>query len=389
MTIWLFLMVFALMTCAGTLLIALRNLRTYGPPPLMPEAAGEDGSLPSVAVCIPARDEEANIGACVEAALAQRGVRVEVLVYDDESTDRTPEILRELCERDERVRVVETVKLPEGWSGKQHACHRCGEAATADWVLFTDADVRLEPDACARAVAHAEREPGSRFELVSTFPRQITRTLGELAIVPMMFFLLFSYLPMARMRRTTEPGTCAGCGQFLLARRETYRELGGHESFRASFHDGIRMPRMFRAAGHRTDLFDGTDLVSVRMYRGFVESWHGFAKNAFEGLGSLGLLVFLTVVHMVSHVAPYVVIGLQLAGVIDEPVAATIGALAILLAGVQRLILAARFGHSPLLAVIHPVTIVLMTIIQWHSFVISRQRKRAWRGRVLSAPEPG
>lgn len=387
MTLWLFLMIFAAMTCAGTLVIAMRNLRTYAAPPAAPSSPDESGRRPSVSVCIPARDEQENIRACVEAALAQRGVEVEVLVYDDESSDRTPEILRELIAQDERVRTVETVPLPEGWSGKQHACHRCGEAATTDWVLFTDADVRLAPEACARAIAHAERDKDAPFELVSTFPRQLTGTLGELAIVPMMFFLLFSYLPMARMRATTEPGTCAGCGQFLLARRATYRSLGGHESFRASYHDGIRMPRLFRSAGHRTDLFDGTDLVQVRMYRGFRESWDGFAKNAFEGLGSVGLLVFLTVVHLVSHLLPYVVIVAHLTGLIDEPAAAAVGASAILLAGIQRLILAARFRHPPLLAIIHPATVLLMTLVQWHSYVMSLRRQRVWRGRVLSAPE--
>ncbi|MEO0511897.1 MAG: glycosyltransferase family 2 protein [Planctomycetota bacterium] len=377
MSLLLFLTVFALVACLGTLAMTLWNLSGYREP-----ASPASGARPSVAVCIPARDEESNIRACVESALAQRGADVEVMVYDDESSDRTPEILAELRAGDDRVRPVARRPLPEGWAGKQHACHRAGEAATADWVLFTDADVRLHPDAAALAIAHAER---TGCELVSTFPRQITGTLAELSMVPMMFFLLFSYLPMARMRRTTEPQTCAGCGQFLLARRTTYRELGGHEPFKASFHDGIKMPRTFRAAGHRTDLFDGTRLARVRMYRGLSETWRGFAKNAYEGLGSVGLLVFLTVLHAVGFVLPWIVLAGVAMGLVRSPVVGLFAAAAVLVAGVQRAVLAERFAHSYWLSLIHPLTIVFMTFVQWWSFVISLKRARTWRGRVLAS----
>ena len=76
----------------------------------------------------------------------------------------------------------------------------------------------------------------------------------------------------------------AAVGQFILCRRDAWLDSGGHAGFRDSMHDGVKMPRAFRESGHATDLFDGTDLVSCRMYRGFRETWAGFAKNAYEGL---------------------------------------------------------------------------------------------------------
>ena len=237
-----------------TLLQTLRNLRRFAPPPPV-----DDTDRTLVSVCIPCRDEEENVEACVRAALCTSHPAVEVVVYDDESTDATAEIVRRLAEEDARVRLAPTSALPAGWCGKQHANQQMSLAAGGEWLLFTDADVRLEPDAVGRGLAFARR---SNAWLVSTFPRQIVGSLGELLVVPMMFFLLIGYLPFGRMRRSLSASASAGCGQFILVERGAYESVGGHGSVRDSMHDGIKLPRAFRRAGHKSDLFDGTSLAS-------------------------------------------------------------------------------------------------------------------------------
>lgn len=382
MTLLAGLMLFAAMSCAGALVMAIVNLRLYHRPP---ERLPEDAERPLLSVCIPARDEEANIEACVRSVLDGTYAECEVLVYDDQSTDATPEILARLKAEDDRVKLVDTVPLPEGWAGKQHACWRMSQAAQGAWMLFTDADVRFSDDMLERTYAHARTlsSGGADVGLLSTFPFQITKSVGEKLLVPMIFFLLFSYLPMWRMRQTSDPSTSAACGQFLFVRRDAYDASGGHEAFKDSYHDGIKMPRAVRKAGFKSDLFDGQDLARVRMYRGFAESWAGFAKNAFEGLGSLGLLTFLTFVHTVAHAAPFVVATLVFLGPIADQRAGWIAVVACVAMLVERAVLAARFGSGVLPVVLHPIGAVTMTAVQWHSFWISLQGKRAWRGRVL------
>lgn len=358
------------------LVMCVINLTLYRPGPSGPT---EDEL---VSVCIPARDEEVNIESCVRATLASDHDSLEVLIYDDESTDRTPEILKQLAAEDDRVRLVARAPLPPGWNGKQHACHRMSQAARGAWMLFTDADVRLEPDAVRRALAFAQ---SSDSDLVSTFPRQRVGTLGEMLLVPMILFVLLSYLPFARMRTSGSPGASAGCGQFLFARTEAYRKTGGHNAFRDSMHDGIMMPRTFRREGYRTDLFDGTDTCSVRMYRGWRESWNGFAKNAFEGLGSVGLLTFITAMHALGHVLPWIAAPILLVTRSDDAALAwsitAIGA-----ALVERVLLAIRFKHPLVLAVLHPLTVIAMTAVQWWSWVLHRRGTRTWRGRTAGTP---
>jgi cellulose synthase/poly-beta-1,6-N-acetylglucosamine synthase-like glycosyltransferase len=363
---------FAALPLAMTLI----NLRLYRRqvPPLVPMDAVE-----TVAVCVPARNEEANIEACVSSVVGQRGV--EVLVYDDQSTDRTPELLRSMQARGLPLRVVGTESLPEGWNGKQWGCDRMGRATEAKWLLFTDADVRFDPGAVAAALDFARR---SGSDLVSTVPREICGTVGEALVVPLIHFVLLGYLPMGFMRRDARPSLAAGCGQFLLVRRDAWLRSGGHAAFRESMHDGIRLPRSIRKAGGRTDLFDGTHLVQCRMYRGFRQTWRGFAKNAYEGLGSPGVLVFFTVMHLVGHVLPWGLLGLWLAGGLQAEAGAM--ALAAASAGLlTRVRLCMRFRQPWWTVPMHPLSLITLTAIQWWSLWLQCRGRRAWRGRVAGA----
>jgi hypothetical protein len=384
--------------CLLTLTMTVLNLRRYRRAPDAPAPA----DAPLVSVCIPARNEEANIEACVRSLLGGDWPpqRLEVLVYDDQSTDATGRILANLAREDARVRLTPGAPLPPGWNGKQHACDRMGRAAGGEWLLFTDADVRFERDAVRRgmgaALAPAPRgSPNAPLGLVSTFPRQITRSFGETLLVPMIFFILMSYLPMRRMRRSLSPGASAGCGQFLLVRRDAYLAAGGHAAFKDSMHDGIKLPRAVRRSGFRTDLFDGTSLCSVRMYTGFAATWRGFAKNAFEGLGSVALLVFLTALHLVGHVLPWIAVVaiLVIAGSplqtcpvgFDTLWPQILAPVAVVLSVIQRALLARRFGQQRWCVALHPLGVLAMTAVQWHSLALHVTGRRAWRGRTLGA----
>ncbi len=341
-------------------------------------ACGGPGA-PRVSVCIPARNEEMNVGPVVRGALASRGVEVEVLVYDDQSTDGTPGILARLCTEDARVRAVETRPLPEGWNGKQWGCERMGQAARGEWLLFTDADVRLSPDCLVRALDEAAL---LRADLLSTIPREEVGSFLERMVVPLIHWMLFSWLPMPRMRTTNDPATSAGCGQFLLVRREAWRAAGGHAAFRDSMHDGIRLPRNVRRAGLRSDLYDGSDGVRCRMYRGAAQTWRGFTKNAYEGLGSPLVLAVFTLLEAGGILLPWAWLAAAAASG-GMPLGPTVLAwFAVGAQLVQRALLAARFSQPVSCVLLHPVSIALLLAIQWRSWWLHVTKRRAWKGRT-------
>jgi glycosyltransferase involved in cell wall biosynthesis len=369
------LMAIGLFFTCFTLVMTLINLRIYAKPASL--APADDTELISIA--IPARNEQANIEPCVRSLLASTHRNLEVLVYNDQSTDRTGEIIDRLMRDDARVRAVETKPLPPGWNGKQWGCDNMGRAARGSWVLFTDADVRFSPDCLSAALASART---LKCDLLSTFPRQVTGTISESLTVPMIHFILLSYLPFPRMRTTRDPSASAGCGQFLLVRREAYLSAGGHEPFKGSMHDGIKLPRTMRKAGFSTDLFDATALCSVRMYRGLAQVWRGFTKNAFEGLGSIGLLIFVTLVHALAFVLPWALLACAAAGAGVSRHAIILAITAIIATLIHRIVLALRFQQSWLGVALHPIAIITMALIQWHSWLLHVTGKRSWKGRA-------
>ena len=337
------------------------------------------GARPTVSVCVPARNEERNIEAIVRCALANQAVDVEVLVYDDQSTDATPRILESLRREDARVRAVPTQPLPEGWNGKQWGCERMGRAARTEWLLFTDADVRLAPDCLGRAVAEARRLDAA---LLSTIPREETGSPLERLVVPLIHWMLFSWLPMPRMRTTNDPATSAGCGQFLLVRRDAWEAAGGHAAFRDSMHDGIKLPRNVRRAGFHTDLYDGGESVSCRMYRNAGETWRGFTKNAYEGLGSPVVLAVFTLLEAAGILLPWIWLPIAIARG-ETPLGPTVlASFAVAAQLFQRTILARRFAQPWECVALHPVTIALLLAIQWRSWWLHLTKRRAWRGRT-------
>jgi hypothetical protein len=384
----------SLVAAAQSLLVGVANMKRYRPAPALAEVAASTQPV-RVAVCIPARNERENIEACVRSVLASREVDVRAYVYDDESTDGTGEILARLAAEDARVVVVPRRALATGWNGKQHACFRMAEHGLAydpalEWFLFTDADVRFEPDAVARALGFAQR---ANAALVSTVPREVTGSVGEMLLIPLIHFVLMGYLPFGRMRATLDPAASAACGQFILVSRAAYRASGGHEGFRDSMHDGVKFPRAVRRAGLRTDLYDGTESVSCHMYRGFSQTWRGFAKNAFEGLGSLGLLIFITVWHVLGHLLPWVVITAAVAQMLTQSdasrerpqTALVLAVLAVVCALLYRALLAARFRQAWLNVPLHPISIAMLTAVQWWSLWLDRTGRRGWKGRVAGS----
>lgn len=354
------------------LLLGLANLALYR----TPRANAPAGT--AVSVLIPARNEEAGIAAAVRGALASNNVELEVVVLDDQSTDSTRRIVQELAVQDPRVRLLDAPPLPAGWSGKQHACHLLARHARHDVLLFQDADVRLAPGAVGRI---AGRLLFGKAALVSGFPRQETGSLGERLLVPMMLFLLIGYLPLIGVRLTRRAAFGAACGQLVAVRRVAYERAGGHEAIRASWHDGLKLPRVFRRAGFRTDLFDATDLATCRMYRGWRESWRGFAKNATEGMATPVALPVWTALLVGGHILPWVLVPATLLAGAAEAAAV---ALAAVLSGLLfRVVLAGRFRQPLSTVPLHPGAIAVTLAIQWSALAASwRGRPAEWRGRT-------
>ena len=365
---------FAILCCLCALLPAglfFANRPLFRPPPR------NSGPGEPVSVLIPARNEEAAIAAALESVLASRDLDFEVIVLDDNSEDRTAEMVRSFCQRDARVRLEGAPALPAGWNGKQHACHCLSQLARYDRWLFLDADVRLAPEALARLSPLL-----AGADLWSGVPRQVTVSFSEKLLLPLIHFVLLGYLPLARMRASGDPALGAGCGQLFLTTRGAYEKTGGHAQIRASLHDGLHLPRSYRKAGLRTDLVDVTGLAHCRMYHSNAATWRGLAKNAHEGMGAPGVLVPMTVLLLLGQVVPFVLLVISAFHRLPGAVV-WLAAISCAAGWMVRAAAALRFRQSWLGAILHPLGIVGLLKIQWWSRLRQLAGLRStWKGRV-------
>jgi len=233
-------------------------------------------SGPLISVLIPARNEENNIGNLLDDLGTIPYDQLEIIVFNDQSEDNTPSIVRNFEEKDTRVRMIESSGLPEGWLGKNYACHRLAEEAKGKWLLFLDADVRVSGNIAADAISYAGRH---NTGLVSVFPRQIMKNAGEFITVPVMNIILCSLLPLILVKNSRYPSLAAANGQFMLFDAATYKRTSPHEKMKNNKVEDIEISRWYKKEKIPTACLLGDSRIECRMYSGYKEAIGGFSKN--------------------------------------------------------------------------------------------------------------
>jgi glycosyltransferase involved in cell wall biosynthesis len=241
------------------------------------------GHNPVVSVIVPARNEEACLALCLESLVSQTEIDFEIIVVDDDSTDRTAEIARAFkgvgVGADVHVRpplhVISAPDLPTNWTGKNNAMSAGAKIARGKWLLFTDADTVHRPGSLARAVAEAEQHGAA---LLSYSPEQEVRTFWEKAVMPVIFAELAATYPPKKVNDPASPIAAAN-GQYLLISREAYYAVGGHTKIANSLLEDVAMARLVKFSGRKIFFRYGGDAVRTRMYRSWGQMKEGWTKN--------------------------------------------------------------------------------------------------------------
>jgi cellulose synthase/poly-beta-1,6-N-acetylglucosamine synthase-like glycosyltransferase len=335
-------------------------------------------ALPSVSILIPARDEELNIAACLDSALAQGGSLLEVLVYDDHSRDRTAQIVEGYAWRDWRVRLVAPSALPDGWCGKTFACARLAEEARGRWLLFLDADARLAESAVPLIVGEALARG---VTMLSCWPRLLMQGFWESLLMPLLNFVVFTLYPAPLALRRDDASLGLAHGSCLLARRDAYEAIGGHGVVRGELFEDVRLARVWRERGQRGLCLDGRGVVAVRMYRSLPEIWGGFRKNFFPAFQRARTFWAFVALHLCVFLLPFALAPLALRWVWAWPFAAAAGCVL-----AARVALALRFRHPWWSAALHPLGEALLVALGLASWLSCRSgRGVEWKGRRYRA----
>jgi hypothetical protein len=292
----------------------------------------------------------------------------EVLVLDDCSSDATAERAAAAG-----ARVLRGTPPPPGWLGKPWACAQLAAAAdpVSAVMVFVDADVRVEPDGIAAAVALLDH---AGLDVVCPFPRQEAGTFAERLVQPLLQWSWLALLPLRLAERSRRPSLTAACGQFLVVRAATLARAGGHAAVRAEVLDDLALVREIKAAGGRGGVVDGTRLARCQMYRGWAELRDGYGKSLWAAFGSSTGAVAVLAALAVVYVAP--------------PLAALrgsrLGLLGYLGAVTSRIVAARASGGRALPdALAHPLSISVAEYLTLRSLAQHRRGTQRWKGRPV------
>lgn len=324
----------------------------------------------NVSILIPARNEEANIGKLLESICEQMEYIVEVLVLDDHSTDRTKGIVERYASKHPKVRVLTGLQLPEGWTGKNYACHQLGREAKGEYLLFLDADIIISAQSINSAVA---RMQAKKLSLLSLFCNQQTYTLGEKLTVPLMNYLLLTLLPLPLIEKHPDPIFSAACGQFMMFTAASYHRHEWHKQAKNLVTEDLAIMKMVKQQGEKGEGLLSGSLIHCRMYSGFSQAVVGFSKNIITPFND-SLLLFLTFLFLV----------------IVGPIAVASTANVYLISMTVFMILVTRYltgeisGERTWQVLLHPLQMVSLVYIGINAVYCHLSKSAEWKGRRVT-----
>jgi chlorobactene glucosyltransferase len=339
---------------------------------------------PFVSVCVPARDEERDIEACLTSLLNQDYPQFEVIVVDDNSTDNTPDIIESLQGRYSNLIAIQGAALPADWYGKPFALHQAGQKARGELLLFTDADPVFQPYALTTAVHLMQKH---RLDMVSLLPGAEFGSFWERVVQPVIFAFIAA---LTRFRKVNDPESKAamGVGAFILLRREMYDRVGGHATLKQTILEDIGMARLVKRAGAKIMIADAQKIYSIRMYHSFREIWIGWRKNVFLAMKKSIFKTFYYILCVLGFVVtPWLMVGIHLwLGSGLEWQAMAWAGLGLVL--ITTWTLCHELNLEKRYALLFPLGALVMAAIMINSMIQVMIRGQAeWRGRTYSQPE--
>jgi len=255
-----------------------------------------------ISFLIPARNEEKKIGNLINQLIKIKDLNIEIIIYNDLSTDNTKQIIEEFQKIDKRIKLIEGKELEKGWLGKNYACYNLAKKADGEIIIFLDADVNINIDYLNYIVNYFTK---NKLALWSIFPTQIMKTIGEKLVVPIMNNILITFLPLIFVEKLKTPLFSAANGQILIFEKEIYNKLQPHSKFKDNKVEDIFIAKYYKSNKHLIKCSIDDNFISCRMYENFNDALNGFTKNIKEMMVNSYIIGFLFVLF---NLLPFILI---------------------------------------------------------------------------------
>jgi chlorobactene glucosyltransferase len=323
-----------------------------------------------VSILIPARNEEENILLLLKSILQQDYPNYEVIVYDDESSDKTYTICAEFASRYPQFSVIKGAPLPAGWIGKNYACHQLANYARGKYLLFLDADEVINKGLINSGV---HRLQVYKLALLSLFPNQVMKTIGEKTTVPLLHYMLLNLVPLRLVYLTRTPALATANGQFMFFDAAVYRQKQWHELVKDEIVEDDQIMKKVKQANLKSELLLANGMISCRMYKNYPDAINGFSKNALALFNnSIAALMAYILLLIGGPMIVFMTLNFNLIFFMVGLILLT------------RIMISLSAGQSAWINIIfHPVQMVNMVIIAFLSVQKNLTQTNTWKGRRI------
>jgi chlorobactene glucosyltransferase len=333
-----------------------------------------------VSILVPARNEALNLPLLLASIEKQNYPYYELLVLDDASTDSTAEIVSAYATANPRCRLIGGKTLPEGWMGKNWACHQLAMQAEGQYLLFIDADVQLQPDFIQSALYEIKSK---QLALLSVFNDQIMCSLGEKLVVPLMHYILLTLLPLQLVYRTRDHRVAAASGQCIFFDAPAYHTHLFHQKHKKDVAEDIHIMRSVKYRGLKASALLANGLIRCRMYRSYTESVEGFSKNLIAGFsGSVVLCVMVVFLCTLGFLALF-----SLVPALDNfsPAGSYVFIASVIFLVLSIRIMVSLLGNQPVTDTIllHPLQMLSFFVLLCTALYKHFTNSNRWKGRAV------
>ncbi len=336
---------------------------------------------PFVSILVPARNEERNIERCVRSLLQQDYPNYEILVLDDESEDRTWEILSNLARDNKKLHIFKGNPLPEDWIGKCWACHQLSQSARGEYLLFVDADTEHKPTMLRSIIDAAQFY---QADLVTGFPHEEVGSFSELLTIPLINWGILSAIPMPLAFALPHPALSITVGQIMLFKRESYEQIGGHVAVKNHVCEDMALGRLIKAMGFRWRLVDAGQVSRCRMYTNLEEVVNGLSKTIFGAINfRTSLILLFSLLLFLLFCFPILVLLLSFIVPLADALVKKV-VFVVLLSLLSWMLANIRFPLPWYTAFLYPLISAISIFIFIRSMYLTSTGKACWKGRFIA-----
>lgn len=371
--------ILALITYSFLLLRFGITLINYLSRPLLP-VKQQTSYSDKVSILVPARNEAATLPLLLASIDKQMHRNYELLILNDFSTDSTADIISAYAAVNDRCRLLTGQELPEGWLGKNWACHQLASQARGQYLLFIDADVQLQPDFIASALYQMKSK---NLALLSIFNDQIMYSLGEKLVVPLMHYLLLTLLPLRLVYSTKDARVAAASGQCMLFDAAQYQTYFFHQEHRDEVAEDIQIMCSVKSKGLKGNALLGNGLIRCRMYQSYTESIAGFSKNLIAGFNKSALLCTLVIFLCTASFGAFLY-PLSFVEVLSQT-GKQLFFLSVIVYSMGIRIMVSVLSNQPIVAnvVLHPLQMLSFFVLLCTALYKHLTNTNRWKGRVV------